>query len=202
MSAELTIYFYPHAEVATDAGAHTVYTLYGYEAQAAPIPLVYVNGVLKTVTTDYTFSNGTSSVHASITFLVALASTDVVTCTYKWKHECAAEENVNVYEFDKEPNVLIQKDVNGNHIVTEGYQKFPKFSGVLTWPYATFTFRDMIRTICELSGSTFDVVRASLSATDVGTIYNLYPSTYPKWTEEPSVVGVVKELSLIVSEIG
>jgi hypothetical protein len=200
--AELTIYPTMNAEVAVDAGAHTIYTLYGYEAQASPVPKVWVNGVLKTVTTDYTFSNGTSSVKASITFGAPLAVTDVVTCTYKWKHECSFEEDVEVYQFTKESNVRIEKDVNGNNMVTEAKAKTTKFKGILTWPYPAYAFREIMRTVCELKGSTLEVVRASLSTTDVGTISNLYPSNYPDWNEEPGVVGYAKDMSLTLTELG
>ena len=200
--AELTLYPLMQAEVATDSGDHTTYNLIGYELQASPVPKVWVNGSIKIVATDYTIDPGSATVHASITFNVANAAADVVTCTYQWKHECSSDEDVNVYTFTKDSNVVVQKDVNGNNMVTLPINKFTAFAATLTWPYPSYDWYDQLKAIVELPGSTIDFERTSLSSTSMDRVNNLYPNMFPTWQEEPGVVGFLQEMTLTLVQIG
>lgn len=197
--------FNPHASppgsYTYDANALAVYTLIGMDTLTTPIPLVYVNGVLKTVTTDYLWDGGIAPFYAFITFNAALAATDVVTATYQWLHACADNENVSVFEFDKEPNIVNQKDVNGYRMVTEGYNKYTGYVATLTWPYATYAWYRQLKAIAESAGSTIDVERVSLYGTVMERINDLYITSFPKWSDEPGVVSVVKDVSILVVEL-
>lgn len=180
-----------------------IYTFNGYWLQTSPAMSVYKNGSLLTVTTDYTielYETGTQgeTVKIQIKMTATPTATDVISATYTWRHDCSAVENVSVYEFDKESNTSIGKDVNGRNIIKEAYEKYTGFVGRLVWPYATYRFWDTIRTASETAGCTIDVVRVSLAGYQVGTIYDLYIKNYTKWNEEPQTVGYMKDLEIDV----
>ena len=201
MATELNIYFYPKFELAVDSGDHTTYNLHGYSGQASPTPTVYVNGVF-IAAADYTFNVGSSSVHCSITFDVARSAADAVKVSYKWLHACDEDEDVEVYKFTKPTNAKAEIDINGRNMVTEAYNKFPGFHGVLTWPYPEYLWWDEIRRIAENPGGTIDVERVSFtSGLPVKRINNLYVMDYPEWEEEAGVVDVAKSMTVTMVEI-
>lgn len=198
--SDLTITFYPHGEIAVDSGDHTTYTLGGYSGQLSPTPEVYVNGVLEPGA-NYTFNVGSTSVHCSVTFDSALAATDVVTVTYKWKYAVAANEEVTLYDFTKTSNVREQVDVNGHVFVTEGYNKYTDYQGILEWSWASYAWWETLRAFSEIAGATLDVERTSLSAVNTGSITGLYIKNFPAWSEEPQVVGYMRNLHLELTKV-
>jgi hypothetical protein len=191
----------PPNDYTYDVTALYVYTLQGCYVLASPTLIAYKNDVAMTLTTDYTIIEGESVIggpeiyRTKIKVVAAPVAGDVITATYKWGHECVAAENVNVYEFDKESNVSVQKDVNGYTMLTEAYSKFTGFRGVMTWPYATYQWYEELRQFAERKGSYIDVIRVSLSGTACAELTNLYISNFPKWSEEPGVVGYMKEIT-------
>jgi len=186
MSYETAIYFRVSGEEAVDSGDGLSFTLHGREAQAGPAPVVYVDGVERDPET-YVFIYGGEDTHAGIEFEDPVELP--VTCDYRWKYRCGESENLSVYEMRKDLNVRTARDVNGLPMVIENRYKAPAWRGVLVWEYMSMDFWREIRTLVEGDGYSFDIERVSLGA-PLDTISNLYPVTYPVFSEEPGVPGL------------
>jgi hypothetical protein len=186
MSCETALIIHVLNETATEGEDGLAFSLHGRDAEETPAPVVYVDGA-EADAEEYTFDCGDEETNASITFTES-QSGKAVTCDYYWRLECAADQDLTVYEFGRELNAKALKDVNGRTMVVEGYEKTTSWRGALAWEYATQEFWDEIRLIAEGVGTTFDLSRASL-APPFDRIERLYPLEYPKFREIPGVPG-------------
>lgn len=191
-SSETGFYIYARCEIATDSGDHTTYTLHGYDAQTVAVdptygiaPAVYVDGVEQD-TADYTFNVGDSTTHCSITFDSAQTASAEITCDYKWKYPLTTDEDFTAYEFDKEVNQNVLKDVNGRNMVVESYNRCTGWRAMLAWEYISKAFWDEIQLLAEEKHYTFDVERVSLTD-PFDRVNDLYMTNYPKFVNIPGL---------------
>lgn len=198
MSYETAIYFRVKNERAADSGDEQTFNLHGVNAQETPAPVVYVDGS-EAAAESYTFNCGDASTRASITFDEAQTGS-TVTCDYRWKYELPPAEELSVYEFDKTLNVKTMVDVNGRRMVVEKSAKVSAWQGALAWKYVGQDFWEELRRFVETEDRwTMDVERSSLDG-PLDLIENLYPVSYPKFTEKPGVPGLT-DVSLNVVQL-
>jgi hypothetical protein len=185
MANEWSLYIRVRGEVATDSGDGLTFDLTGFDGQATPTPVVYIDGTAQT--SGYTFNNGSQSVACSITF-TASQTGKAITADYRWKYENSAEEDASAYEVDKDVNIKKAKDINGKDIVSVSYNPVGNFRGMVLFEYMSDAFAAMFRKIVE-NAYLFDLERAS-DATSPRSLSNLMATTYPKFAEEPGVPGL------------
>lgn len=186
MSCETALIIHVLGEAAADSGDGLTFGLHGRNAQETPAPVVCVDGA-EVDNEEFTFNFGDQETAASVTFEDSKAG-KTVTCDYTWRLECAPDQDLTVYEFERELNAKALKDVNGRLMVVEGCEKVTAWRGALVWEYATQAFWDEIRRIVESVGTTFDLERSSLDA-PFDLIEKLYPLEFPKFKEIPGVPG-------------
>ncbi len=185
MSVETVLTFHVAAEAAEDGGDGLTFELSGRGALATPAPAVRVDGA--PVSSGYVFDPGDDETRATITFESSMAGR-VVTCDYSWSFECPAESDLSVYEFGRESNAKLVKDVNGRVMIVEPGARVTEWRGRLVWEYAGRALWDDLRRIAELPGSTFDVARASLGA-PFDALTGLYALDYPEFGEIAGMPG-------------
>lgn len=201
------LYIHELAETATDSGDLTTFDLYGFAIQDStdspptgvshPDPVVYVNGVVKTVTLDYTITKTTGK----IVFTSAQGAADVVTCDYTWKLAAASIYDTTVFEFEQPQVRSVELDVNQKSVVFEPRFVDGVFSGVLEFQYVTeamFEYFDHLYTAPNLK---FDVYRTSLSTGfPYKLITNLVVMVRPKYAGIPGVPGCI-HVNLAVQQL-
>jgi hypothetical protein len=180
MANEWTLFIRARGEIATDSGDGLTFNLTGKDAQAAPVPVVYIDGTAQPTDSGYTFNVGSQSVICSITFAISQAG-KVITADYRWEYDLAADEGAAVFEVDKDVNIKKSKDVNGKDLIAISYSPTGNFRGVVVFEYMSDAFAAMFRNIIE-KAYLFDIERAS-DATSPRTLSNLQATTYPKFAE-------------------
>ena len=197
MSYETALIIKVVNEQAADTGDGLKFALRGRDAQQPPEPVVYVDGE-PAASDGYTFDSGDEETAASITFDSTQAG-KTVTCDYNWRLACAADRDLSVYEFGRDANTRVMKDVNGRVMAVESFEKVSGWRGLLVWDYAEQSLWDEIRRIAETPGVKFDLERGSLDA-PLDRIENLFPAGYPQFREIPGVPGRT-QVSLAVVQL-
>jgi hypothetical protein len=196
--AEWSFYVRVVAEAAVDSGNGLKFNLHGKDAQTTPAPTVYVDGILQSAST-YTFTNGDQSTAASVTFATSKSGKSV-RVTYRWKYECSANEDADVYEIEKEINQAVGKDVNGRTIIATAYCPTSSWDGVVHFLYVTQTFWEEWRIIAD-NAYAFDLERNGHS-TYPQTLTSLFVTSYPRWAEMPGIPDLIHVgVELIAQEI-
>jgi hypothetical protein len=198
MSCETALIIKITGENAVDCGDGLSFTLRGRDVRNLPEPVVYIDGAVAEKE-SYTFDPGDSETSAAIAFEDQQTGKKV-TCDYYWKLSCGPENDLTVYEFSREANTRVMKDVNGRTMVVESCVKVTGWRGMLVWDYADQSFWDEIRRMAESPGATFDLERTSL-VEPLDKIANLYPTGYPQFSEIPGVPGRT-QIKLTVVQLG
>ena len=192
MAANTYIYPYERGAVATDSGDGLEFTLFGVDGQVPPTsggvtPVVYVDGVVMTPTTDYTFAVGDFETECSITFVASQAG-KTVTCDYKWRWTCDVYQDPNEYGYERDINADERTDVNGRKIVVEAYDRLSKPAITLVWSFVDKPFWSLLERLAEEPLITFDVEVVNETSPHK-RINNLYATTYPTWAAIPGIPG-------------
>ncbi len=185
--AEWSFYVRVVAEVAVDSGNGLKFNLHGKDAQATPAHEVYVNGILQAASA-YTFTNGNQSTDAYVTFNNSQSGNDV-RVSYRWKWECSADEDADVYEIGKDINQIVSKDVNGRTIIATSYCPVTSWAGAVHFSYVDQDFWEEWRIIADNAYS-FDLERNGHS-TFPQTLTNLFITSYPRWAEMPGIPDLI-----------
>ena len=188
MASHTFIHIYERADVAADlseAGAGLVWTLYGVDGMTPTededygvTPVVYVDGV-EADPTDYVFDVGDETTKCTITFTVSQTG-NTITCDYKWRYSCTADEDMSAYEVDRESNAAPRKDVNGRFAVTEPYERVSNRVVLLEWTYINNAFWSLLDRISTRAKTTFDIEVSSEDSPN-DRINGLYAISYPTW---------------------
>lgn len=187
MAAEWSFYVRAVAEVAVDSGDGLTFDLHGKDAQASPAPTVYSNGILQSAST-YTFNNGNQSTAASVTFALSQSGNEI-RVTYRWKWECSANEDADVYEIGKDINQIVGKDVNGRTIIATSYCPTTSCDGAVHFSYVTQAFWEEWRIIAD-NAYTFDLERTG-HASAPQTLTQLFITSYPRWAEMAGIPDLI-----------